>query len=418
MAIYQEFKERGFIQQQSDPKEIENLLDNGKATFYIGFDATADSLHVGHLLTIMAMAHLQKAGHKPIAVIGGGTTMIGDPSGKTEMRKILSKQEIYNNGKKIRLQLDKFLDFNDNRALFVNNADWLIDLNYIEFLRDIGKYFRVNEMIKMEAYRLRLEREEGLSFLEFNYQLLQAYDYLQLFDKHNCTLQMGGDDQWGNILAGVDLIRKAKGENVFALTFPLLTTANGAKMGKTESGAMWLDPEKNKSYEYFQYWMKCDDRDVEKFLKLFTFLTLDEIRNLVAGDIRQAKERLAYEVTKITHGEEEALRARQASERLFSRSPSPSPSPSPAPPEDFEDLDIPTTEISELELNGLNIVDLLIRSGLCKSKSEAKKLISSNGVYVWEETIDSDITDAKDFVKDNMIMLRKGKKTYHKIKIN
>ncbi len=364
MSIYEELKNRGFIQQLSDGKEIEAALNKGGTTFYVGFDPTADSMHVGHLLPIMAMAHLQKGGHKPIAIIGGGTTMIGDPSGKTEMRKILTREEINTNGKKLLEQLKRYLDFSDGKALFVNNADWLIDLNYIEFLRDIGKYFRVNEMIKMEAYKLRLAREEGLSFLEFNYQLLQAYDYLQLFEKYNCRLQMGGDDQWGNILAGVDLIRKMKGENVYALTFPLLTTASGGKMGKTENGAIWLDSTKTSPYEYYQYWINCDDKDAAKFLRIFTFLPLTEIEELCKEDgekIRTAKEILAYEATRITHSQDEADKARETSKKLFAS-------------EDITVLEnIPSTEISTDEAKTISIIGLFVKSGLCRSKREARK---------------------------------------------
>jgi tyrosyl-tRNA synthetase len=409
MDTYSELRSRGFVQQQSDEKEIETALNNGETTFYVGFDATADSLHVGHLLAIMAMAHLQKGGHKPIAIIGGGTTMIGDPSGKTEMRKILTLEEINANGKKLLEQLKRYLDFSENKALFVNNADWLIGLNYIEFLRDIGKYFRVNEMIKMEAYKLRLAREEGLSFLEFNYQLLQAYDYLQLFEKYGCRLQMGGDDQWGNILAGVDLIRKVKGENVYALTFPLLTTASGGKMGKTENGAVWLDAEKTSPYEYYQYWINCNDKDTSKFLKIFTFLSLAEIDELCeeSGEkIRIAKEALAYEATKITHGLNEADKARETSKKLFSSG-------------DVASLDnIPSTEISADEIGSMTAIDIFVKSGLCDSKGEARKLIESSGAYINDESIDSDIANISKYIKDDAIILRRGKKTYHKIIIS
>lgn len=409
MSTYEELKNRGFVQQLSDEKEIEATLNKGGTTFYVGFDATADSLHVGHLLAIMAMAHLQKSGHKPIAIIGGGTTMIGDPSGKTEMRKILTHEEIDANGTKLLEQLKHYLDFSGDKALFVNNADWLMGLNYIEFLRDIGRYFRVNEMIKMEAYRLRLAREEGLSFLEFNYQLLQAYDYLQLFEKYNCRLQMGGDDQWGNILAGVDLIRKIKGENVYALTFPLLTTSSGGKMGKTENGAVWLDAEKTSPYEYYQYWINCDDKDVAKFLRIFTFLPLAEIEELCKEDgekIRIAKEILAYETTKITHGQEEADKAREASKKLFSAG-------------DISNLEnVPSTHIDMAKLKSMTIVDLFVESGLCSSKGEARKLIENSGAYVNDEVVGSDSIDITVMVRDGNIILRKGKKTYHRIVVS
>lgn len=407
MNTYQGLKSRGFIQQQSDEQGIQELLNNGDATYYVGFDPTADSMHVGHLLPIMAMAHAQKSGNKAIAIIGGGTTMIGDPSGKTEMRKILTKEEISANGEKMLEQFKRFLSFSDGKGQFVNNADWLVGLNYIDFLRDIGKYFRVNEMIKMEAYKLRLAREEGLSFLEFNYQLLQAYDYLQLFEKFGCRLQMGGDDQWGNILAGVDLIRKVKGETAYALTFPLLTTAAGNKMGKTESGAVWLDAEKTSPYEYYQYWINTDDRDVERFLAYFTFLPMTDIKDLCqeSGEkLMNAKEVLAFEATKLNHGEEQAEKAREASRKLFSG--------------DVSNLEnVPTTEISKSELDAMTTVDLLVKSGLCDSKSEAKKLITSNGAYVDNIGITSDSQKAFELEKDGIIMLRKGKKTYHRIKV-
>ena len=302
-------QDRGFVKNCSNESALREKITKEPITFYVGFDATADSLHVGHLMPIMAVAHLQKAGHIPILVVGGGTTLIGDPSGRTEMRKMLSLETIMHNAEQVQKQLSKFISFEDQKGMFQNNLEWLADLKYIEFLRDVGKYFRVNEMIKSEAYRLRLERQDGLSFIEFNYQLLQAYDFLMLNDKYGCVLQIGGDDQWGNIVAGVSLIRQMRQKEVYALTFPLLETASGKKMGKTEAGAVWFDALKTSPFEYYQYWINTDDRDVIKFLKFFTFLSLDEIaemEKLTGADIRQAKETLAFEATKIAHGEEEA----------------------------------------------------------------------------------------------------------------
>lgn len=418
--VYEELKQRGFIKQETAPVEVfdskthhlketlllESLLDTGRVTFYVGFDPTADSMHVGHLLPIMAMTHLQKAGHMPIAIIGGGTTMIGDPSGKTEMRQMLSKEDIASNGKLLLEQLKRYLSFGDNVGLFLNNADWLLPLNYIEFLRDFGKYFKVNEMIRAEAYRMRLDRGEGLSFIEFNYQLLQAYDFLILYDKYGCTVQMGGDDQWNNILAGIDLIRKVKRGNSHGLTFPLLTTARGQKMGKTESGAVWLDAKKTSPFEYYQYWINSDDRDVEKFLKLFTFLSLEEITKLCAQGghhLRTAKEVLAFEATKITHGEEEALKVQVASRSLFGSD------------KGVVSPHVPSTMIPAPEAEDLKLTEVLVRAGLCPSKSEASKLIKAGGIYVDDKPITDVAVKLAQLLNDSQVLLRKGKKTYHKI---
>ena len=290
--VFEILQERGFVQQSTNKEALSKLLSENQVTYYVGYDPTASSLHAGSLVPIMAMAHLQRAGHKPIAIIGGGTTMVGDPSGKTQMRQLISRETIESNGIGILAQLKRYLNFNEGSGLFLNNADWLIPLNYIEFLRDIGRHFRVNEMIKVEAYRQRLDREEGLSFIEFNYQLLQAYDFLHLFQQYGCLLQMGGDDQWGNILAGADLIRRMKGDIVHALTFPLLTTASGEKMGKTAGGAIWLDADRTSPYAFYQYWINTDDKDVERFLAYFTFLPMDEVRRLGGlkdADLREAR---------------------------------------------------------------------------------------------------------------------------------
>ncbi|MEK7135346.1 MAG: tyrosine--tRNA ligase [Patescibacteria group bacterium] len=418
LGIYSELKERGFLKQETAPTQVvgsaktfsvEDSLNNGKVTFYVGFDPTADSMHVGHLLPIMAMTHLQRAGHVPIAIIGGGTTMIGDPSGKTEMRKMLSKEDIEANGRKLLSQLKRYLVFGENQGLFLNNAEWLLPLNYIEFLRDFGKYFKVNEMIRVEAYKMRLEQEQGLSFIEFNYQLLQAYDFLVLYEKYGCTVQMGGDDQWSNILAGVDLIRRVTQGSAQALTFPLLTTASGKKMGKTESGAVWLDPEKTSPYEYYQYWINSDDRDVEKFLKLFTFLPLEEISSMCeAGgqQLRAAKQALAFEATKITHGEEEAQKAQGASQALFGN-------------QGADLSEVPSIAISRSEIEkGLKLAEVLIRVGLSKSKTEATNLIIAGGIYVENQPVTKAGTTMLEILGTaTTLLLRKGKKTYRKVVI-
>ncbi|MDE0681776.1 MAG: tyrosine--tRNA ligase, partial [Candidatus Poribacteria bacterium] len=330
--VFEALNERGFIKQVTNAEQVTRLLVEKQVPYYVGFDPTAPSLHVGSLVPIMAMAHLQRAGHTPIAIIGGGTTMIGDPTDKTEMRSMLSQEQISANGTSILAQLQRYLNLDNGTTdseksqtapkvgRFLNNADWLLKVNYIEFLRDIGKHFRVNEMIKVEGYRQRLERELGLSFLEFNYQLLQAYDYLCLFQEYGCRLQLGGDDQWGNILAGVDLVRRIEGERVHAVTFPLLTTASGAKMGKSVGGAVWLDAERTSPYEFYQYWINVDDRDVSRFLAYFTFLPMDEVRRLGLLEdeaIREAKEVLAYEATQLAHGKAEADKAQTASRAAF-----------------------------------------------------------------------------------------------------
>jgi tyrosyl-tRNA synthetase len=312
MSVLDILKERGFVDAQTHEKELEDFLNTPGGSCYIGFDPTGSSLHVGHLVTIMSLAHMQRNGHRPIAVVGGGTGMVGDPSGKTEMRQLLTLEQIEENAQGLKSQLSRFLDFSEDRALMVNNADWLVPLNYISFLRDIGRHFSVNRMIKAESYRVRIESDEGLSFIEFNYMLLQAYDFLQLFDRHECRLQMGGSDQWGNIVAGIELVRKARQETIFGITFPLITTSSGAKMGKTAKGAVWLDAERTSPYEYYQFWVNTDDRDVARFLALFTFLPMDEIRgieSLSGADLNTAKAVLAFEATTLAHGREAAIQA-------------------------------------------------------------------------------------------------------------
>lgn len=400
-------KERGFIKQCSGEEHLSKEFAKRQVVFYIGFDPTAESLHIGSLVPIMAMLFLQRAGHKPIAIIGGGTTMIGDPSGKTEMRRMMTREEITSNGKKILGQLKRYLKFGDDGAIFTDNAEWLMDLKYIEFLRNIGRHFKVNEMIRAESYRQRLERQEGLSFIEFNYQLLQAYDFLVLFQKYGCVLQMGGDDQWGNILAGTSLVKKEHGAEVYALTFPLLVTANGRKMGKTESGAIWLDEAKTSVYDFYQYWINTDDRDVESFLKYFTTLPLEEIAELCSSgkDIRLAKEVLAFEATKLTHGEEKALKAKEASKSLFGGSAG-------------DVASMPTTEVSESELrSGITVVELFFRAGLATTKSDAVRTIKQGGAYVNENKVETitDVINTSSLDQKGSIILRKGKKTYHRI---
>ncbi len=402
--VYDVLKQRGFIAQVSDEEAVRQMLGGEQVTFYIGYDSTAASLHVGSLVPIMAMLHLQRAGHRPIAVVGGGTTMVGDPSGKSEMRQMLDEAAIRANGRAIHAQLNRYLHFDAGQALAVDNADWLLPLNYVQFLREIGVHFSVNRMLAAEAYRQRLEK--GLSFIEFNYQLLQAYDFLTLYREHGCTLQMGGDDQWGNILAGVDLIRRVAGADVQAMTFPLLTTSAGAKMGKTAAGAVWLDAERLSPYDFYQYWINCDDQDVERFLKIFTFLPMDEVARLGAlegSDIREAKRALAFEATCITHGERAAQEAQAAAQAVFGSG---------------GDLDaIPTTAIPADRLaEGVNPIDLFAEVGLVRSKSDARRLIQQGGMYVNDERIESVehvLTDA-DLTPDG-ILLRAGKKKYHRV---
>ena len=417
--VFETLNERGFVKQTTNAEQVAQLLSEGQVTYYVGFDPTASSLHVGSLVPIMAMAHLQRAGHKPIAIIGGGTTMIGDPTDKTEMRPMLSQENIAANGKSILTQLQRYLnldngiaDVDDSQDVsevgrFLNNADWLLSINYIEFLRDIGKHFRVNEMIRAEGYRQRLERELGLSFLEFNYQLLQAYDYLCLFREYGCRLQLGGDDQWGNILAGVDLVRRIEGERVHAVTFPLLTTASGAKMGKTAGGAVWLDAQRTSPYEFYQYWINTDDRDVSRFLAYFTFLPIDEVRRLGSlkdEAIREAKQVLAYETTQLAHGKAAADKAQAASRAAFGGG-------------NLEDVAMPTSVIDANRLeSGIPIMELFHEVRLANSRSEARRLVQQGGAYINEKQYrEIDTVIGADLLQDEALLLRAGKKRYHRI---
>lgn len=406
-SVLETLKERGFLQQCTDEPGLDKLLTENSVSFYCGFDPTADSLHCGSLMPIMAMAHLQRAGHKPIAIIGGGTAMVGDPSGKTELRKLLTPDEIAHNGRGILGQLQRYLTLDGAKGQFVNNADWLMPLKYIDFLRDIGRYFKVNEMIRAEAYRQRLEREEGLSFIEFNYQLLQAYDFLLLHQKHGCLLQIGGDDQWSNILAGADLIRKLETKQAFGLTFPLLTTARGEKMGKTATGAVWLAEERTSPYQFYQYWINTDDRDVERFLAYFTFLPMDEVRKLgrLQGQVlNEAKKVLALEATKLCHGEAAGSKAKEDTAALFDKK--------------GGDLSaVPTTKLERAALAaGVSFVELMVTTGLAESKNAARRLIQQGGAYLNDKAVsDPNLVVKDDALAEGALLLRQGKKKYHRI---
>jgi tyrosyl-tRNA synthetase len=423
---YDVLKERGFIEQFTDEALITEQFAGGPVTCYIGFDPTATSLHIGSLVPIMALAHMQQTGNKPIALVGGGTGLIGDPSGKTEMRQVLTREQIDYNAKCLGKQLSKYIDFTDGKALLLNNADWLTKINYIEFLRDIGRHFSVNRMLAAESYKIRLEK--GLNFIEFNYMILQGYDFLYLFQHHGCALQMGGNDQWGNMLAGTELIRKVEAKDAHALTFPLITTSLRQKMGKTEKGTVWLDAELTKPYEYYQYWVNCDDADVERFLKLFTFLPLSDIaivKTLADARLNMAKAVLAYEATKVTHGAEAAKAAWRASMEAFHSRPvdadlfTSSDIPREAPEADTSA--IPRYSITGKDLAaGLLITSLCAKSGLTQSMSEAKRLIEQGGIYIGErqvKTVDEKLS-IDDFAGGRELRIRKGKKKYLIIEIN
>ena len=406
--MLEELKERGFYQQSTHPEEMAERLEKDRACCYIGFDPTADSMHVGHLIPLMGLAHMQRGGHRIIALMGGGTAMIGDPSGKTEIRKMLTEEQLQSNIEGMLPQFERFLDFSED-AVLVNNAEWLRDLNYIDFLRDIGRHFSVNRMLSFETYKVRLD--SGLSFLEFNYQLLQAYDFLELNRRYDCVLQMGGDDQWANIISGTDLIRRVERKDAFGWTYPLLTTSSGKKMGKTEKGAVWLDPKRTSPYEYYQYWINTEDDDVEKFLSLFTFLPMEEIRELgklSGADIREAKQRLAFETTAIVHGSENAHQAQQAAESLFSGS---------KPAAGQDNSNVPSTVIDPERISvGLGVFDIFLETGLCKSKGEARRLQAQGGVYVNDQRIDDpDFCLGESDFQNQEILLRAGKKRYHRL---
>lgn len=401
-SIYDDLMERGYIKQLTHEEEIKELLEKERVTFYIGFDPTADSLHVGHFIALMFMAHMQKAGHRPIALLGGGTAMIGDPSGKTDMRKMLTKEQIEHNVESIKKQMERFIDFTEDKAILVNNADWLLNLNYVEFLRDVGVHFSVNRMLSAECFKQRMEK--GLSFLEFNYMLMQGYDFLELNKRYGCSMELGGDDQWSNMIAGVDLIRRKERKPAFAMTCTLLTNSEGKKMGKTENGALWLDREKTSPYEFYQYWRNIDDADVEKCLCLLTFLTMDEVRRLSSLEgaaINEAKKVLAYEVTKLVHGEEEAEKAKAAAEALFGAG------------GNMEN--VPTVTISKERLNS-SILEILVDTKIIPSKGEGKRLIQQNGLSINDEKItDMARLFTEEDLKDGVALIKRGKKSYHKI---
>ncbi|MFP4660905.1 MAG: tyrosine--tRNA ligase [Halanaerobiales bacterium] len=403
--VYDKLKERGFLAQCSNEEEVREKLNNEIVTMYCGYDPTADSLHVGHFLTLMALSHLQNAGHRVITLIGGGTASIGDPTGKNDMRKMLSTEELDNNAEAIKDQISNFLEFSDDKAIMANNAEWLRDLEYLPFLRNIAVHFSVNRMLSAECYKSRMET--GLTLLEFNYMVMQAYDFLQLNRRYNCTLQVGGDDQWSNMLGGIDLIRKKERQSANVLTFTLLTTSEGKKMGKTEKGALWLDPDKTPPYDFYQYWRNVGDEDVEKCLALLTYLPMDEVRklgSLEGADINKAKEVLAYEVTSIVHGVDEAKKAEKAARSLFS---------------DDGNLteSAPSTTIAREKFEeGYYIVHLLKDINLASSSSEARRLIKQGGIYLEEDQInDMGLDITLEHFNDDTLMLRKGKKTYHQI---
>lgn len=403
-SVYEVLKERGYIKQMTHEEEIKELLEKEKVTFYIGFDPTADSLHVGHFMQMMVMAHMQKAGHRPIVLIGGGTGMVGDPSGKSDMRKMLTKEKIQHNVDCFKKQMEKFIDFSDGKAIMANNADWLLNLNYVDFLREIGVHFSVNRMLTAECFKQRLEK--GLSFLEFNYMLMQGYDFLELNRRYGCTMELGGDDQWSNIIAGVELIRRKEAKPAYGMTFALLTNSEGKKMGKTENGAVWLDKDKTSPFEFYQYWRNVNDADVEKCLSLLTFLPMDEVRKLGSlkdQEINQAKKVLAYEVTKLIHGEEEADKAQSAAEALFTGK--------------GDMANVPTVEVSK-EVIGTQIIELLATTKILPSKAEARRLIQQGGLTInGEKVTDMSRTVSQEDFKDDSMLIKRGKKNYNKIVI-
>ncbi len=404
MKVYDELVARGLIAQVTDEEEIRELIDNGKATFYIGFDPTADSLHVGHFMALCLMKRLQMAGNKPIALIGGGTAMVGDPSGRTDMRQMMTKETIAHNCECFKKQMSRFIDFSEGKAIMVNNADWLLDLNYIELLRDVGAHFSVNRMLSAECYKQRMEK--GLSFLEFNYMIMQSYDFLALYEKYGCNLQFGGDDQWSNMLGGTELIRRKLGKNACAMTITLLLNSEGKKMGKTQSGAVWLDPDKTSPFDFYQYWRNVADADVLKCIRMLTFLPLekiDEMDTWEGSQLNQAKEILAFELTKMVHGEEEAVKAQSAAKALFSTGNAANMPEAELADEDFTDGEI-------------DILTMLLKSGLVPSKSEARRAVTQGGVSVdGEKVTDIYAAFSKEKIKTDTLVLKKGKKNFRKI---
>ena len=401
MTVFEELKRRGLLAQLTDEEEIKELINAGKATFYIGFDPTADSLHVGHFLALCLMKRLQMAGNKPIVLIGGGTAMIGDPSGKTDMRKMMTKETINHNVECFKKQMSHFIDFSDDKAIIVNNGDWLLDLNYVDVLRDVGACFSVNKMLTFECYKQRMER--GLTFLEFNYMIMQSYDFYRLFQDYGCNMQFGGDDQWANMLGGTELIRKKLGKDAYAMTITLLLNSEGKKMGKTEKGAVWLDPEKTSPYEFYQYWRNVGDADVIKCLKMLTFVPIEEIeemeKHMEGAEYNKAKELLAYELTKLVHGKEEADKADAAAKAIF------------AGGGNSDDMPSTTIAVADLTDGKIGILTLLVKCGLCPSNGEARRLVTQNGIAVNGEKF----TDPKGLVDlSEPVVIKKGKKVFHK----
>ncbi|WP_177917857.1 tyrosine--tRNA ligase [uncultured Eubacterium sp.] len=403
MGVYEELVERGLIAQVTDEEHIREMVNNGKAVFYIGFDPTADSLHVGHFMALTLMKRLQEAGNKPIALIGGGTAMIGDPSGRTDMRQMMTKEMIDHNCECFKKQMSRFIDFGEGKAMMVNNADWLLDLNYVEVLREVGACFSVNRMLTAECYKQRMEK--GLSFLEFNYMIMQSYDFYSLYQKYGCNLQFGGDDQWSNMIGGMELIRRKLGKEANAMTITLLTNTEGKKMGKTQKGAVWLDAEKTTPYEFYQYWRNVDDGDVIKCMKLLTFIPMSEINEyakLEGAELNKAKEALAYSLTELVHGKEEADKAQAAAKALFAGG--------------ADDSNMPTTEVeqSDLEDGKITVLSLMIKAGMIKSNGEGRRLIQQGGISVNDEKISDVFTSVSaDELKDSVIV-KKGKKVFHK----
>ena len=404
MTTYDELVARGLVAQVTDEDELKELINAGKAKFYIGFDATADSLHVGHFMTLCLMKRLQMAGNKPIALVGGGTTMIGDPSGRTDMRQMMTPEQINHNCECFKKQMSKFIDFGEDKALLVNNADWLLDLNYVDLLREVGAQFSVNRMLTAECYKNRMER--GLSFLEFNYMIMQAYDFYHLYEKYGCQMQLGGNDQWSNMLAGTDLIRRKLGENAYAMTITLLLNSEGNKMGKTANGAVWLDPNKTSPFEFYQYWRNVADADVFKCMRMLTFLSLEEIEEIEKWEgnrINEAKEVLAFELTKLVHSEEEAIKAQESSRALFSGA---------------AHADMPTTEIEEADLTDgvIDLISLLVKAELAPTRSEARRNIEQGGVTVdGEKVSDVKATFTKDTLAGDGMVIKRGKKKFKKV---
>lgn len=401
MTVFEELKRRGLLAQLTDEEEIKELINAGKATFYIGFDPTADSLHVGHFMALCLMKRLQMAGNKPIVLIGGGTAMIGDPSGKTDMRKMMTKETINHNVECFKKQMSHFIDFSDDKAIIVNNGDWLLDLNYVDVLRDVGACFSVNKMLTFECYKQRMER--GLTFLEFNYMIMQSYDFYRLFQDYGCNMQFGGDDQWANMLGGTELIRKKLGKDAYAMTITLLLNSEGKKMGKTEKGAVWLDPEKTSPYEFYQYWRNVGDTDVIKCLKMLTFVPIEEIeemeKHMEGAEYNKAKELLAYELTKLVHGKEEADKADAAAKAIF------------AGGGNSDDMPSTTIAVADLTDGKIGILTLLVKCGLCPSNGEARRLVTQNGIAVNGEKF----TDPKGLVDlSEPVVIKKGKKVFHK----